>query len=140
MVPREVAFGKVHGGVGLIIKAVVDLRGVAEVRTVLVVDDPVEPAVVSPLKKGTRNCRRGLIRETVRLRYGKLSKRYCVHRLSLVFTFAFEGQEAKQPIFLEWASGRPAELLTCIVWMRGNRAAWVSWRWPDASGILLIGV
>src|SRR6266403_1141280 len=67
MVFGEVAFGQVKGSVRLVIQAVVDLRSVAEVGAVLAVDHPIEPAVVAPFKKGTRNGGRGLIRETVGL-------------------------------------------------------------------------
>src|SRR5213082_170078 len=96
MVPREVAFGKVHGGVRLIIEAVVDLRGVAKVSAVLAVDHPIESPVVAPFKERAGNGRRGLVCETVRLCECEFIQRGRVYGLSLVFTLPLNGSEAEK--------------------------------------------
>ena len=140
MVPREVAFGKVHGGVRLIIEAVVDLRGVAKVSAVLAVDHPIESPVVAPFKERAGNGRRGLVCETVRLCECEFIQRGRVYGLSLVFTLPLNGSEAEKFVLAERPADGTPELLARIVRVSGNRTVWVSWRWSGASGIFLVGV
>src|SRR6266403_1069570 len=140
MVPREVALCQVHGGVGLVIQAVINLGRVAEVSAVLAVDHPIEAAVVAPFKEGARNGRHGLIRETVRLCQRKFSERARVYGLSLVFALPFNGSEAEEFVLPERSADGSPELLACVARVRGNRSVWVSWRSSDSSGTHFVSV
>ncbi len=55
VIDGEVSVGQIAGAVGLIVQAVVGLRGIADVGGVPVVDRPVHAAVVAPFVKGTRD-------------------------------------------------------------------------------------
>src|SRR5215469_6446581 len=140
MVSGEVAFRQIHGGVGLVVQAVVDLRRITQVDAIFAVDDPVRAAVVAPLIKRPRDGSSRLIRKSVRLSNRKFIERGRVHGLRLMLALPFQGKEAEELVLLKWSPQRPSKLLACIVRVRANRAVWVSGRGACASGIFLVRV
>src|SRR5215469_10009547 len=117
MVRGEVAFGQVHGAIGLIVQAVIGLRTVAEVRAVSVIDGPVEATVVAPLVKGTRNGFRRLGSEPGSLRSDKLRIGRALFRQLLALALALHRPEAEELVFLDWSTNRSTEELPAVIGM-----------------------
>ena len=99
MVHGEVAVGEVAGAVGLIVLAIVGLRVVADVRGVVLVDGPVQAAVIAGFVERTRNDESRLSSKTSVRGDGEFVERGSGFREALAFALALDGEEGEQLVF-----------------------------------------